>query len=296
MKKEKLITLIASIVSIVAIAYAVIITVQRNSAIIQYEEMKDLYDSTNKELLNYKMDPDKLKQEAYLAFKKEDDKEIKRIIELLEKYHIETPQCSEVKGYLTSLEKIREQRRLAEERKKEAEKRRKEAERIAKERNFKFDIRGIRLGMSRSDYNALISKLKSSGKLSLYDEGLYSMYWFRSNNKVEIKSYGANSPYDDTFTSSMDYSVILHSLPVFTNDILTSIEVLVWSMYDDNVIVGKTRNIDLIRRYISQTFDQIPTEKDNSYCWNKNRQTVILQKTRYSDWDGLIYYKLKLTR
>lgn len=100
MKKEKLITLIASIVSIVAIAYAVIITVQRNSAIIQYEEMKDLYDSTNKELLNYKMDPDKLKQEAYLAFKKEDDEGIKRAIELLEKYHIETPQCTEARGYL----------------------------------------------------------------------------------------------------------------------------------------------------------------------------------------------------
>ena len=296
MKKEKLITLIASIVSIVAIAYAVIITVQRNSAIIQYEEMKDLYDSTNKELLNYKMDPDKLKQEAYLAFKKEDDNEIKRIIELLEKYHIETPQCSEVKGYLTSLGKIREQRRLAEERKKEAEKRRKEAERIAREKNFKFDIQGIRLGMSRSDYNALISKLKSSGKLSLYDEGLYSMYWFRSNNKVEIKSYGANSPYNDTFTSPMDYSVILHSQPVFTNDILTSIDVLVWSMYDDNVIVGRTRNIDLIRRHIGQTFDQIPTEKDNSYCWNKNNQSVVLEKTRYADLEGLIYYKLKLTR
>ena len=220
----------------------------------------------------------------------------KGVIELLEKYHIETPQCTEVKGYLTSLEEIREQRRLAEKRKKEAEERRKEAERIAKERNFKFDIRGIKLGMSRSAYYSLISKLKSSGKLSLYDEGLYSMYWFRSNNKVEIKSYGANSPYDDTFTSPMDYSVILHSQPVFTNDILTSIDVLVWSMYDDNVIVGRTRNIDLIRRHISQTFDQIPTEKDNSYCWNKNRQTVILQKTRYSDWGGLIYYKLKLTR
>ena len=122
------------------------------------------------------------------------------------------------------------------------------------------------------------------------------MYWFRSNNKVEIKSYGANSPYDDTFTSSMDYSVILHSLPVFTNDILTSIEALVWSMYDDNVIVGKTRNIDLIRRYISQTFNQIPIEKDNCYCWNKNNQSVVLQKTRYADWGGLIYYKLKLTR
>ncbi|MBR3677390.1 MAG: hypothetical protein IKL60_00585 [Alistipes sp.] len=296
MKKEKLITLIASIVSIVAIAYAVIITVQRNSAIIQYEEMKDLYDSTNKELLNYKMNPDKLKQEAYLAFKKEDDEEIKRVIELLEKYHIETLQCTEVKGYLTSLEEIREQRRLAEKRKKEAEERRKEAERIAKERNFKFDIGGIKLGMSRSAYNSLISKLKSSGKLRLYDEGLYSMYWFSSNRMVEIKSYGANSPYDDTFASYIDYDIILHSKPIFTDGQLSSIEVLVSPIFGDNVIVGSTKNIDLLRDYLINKFDQSPTEKDNSYCWNKNNQSVVLEKTRYADWGGLIYYKLKLTR
>ena len=296
MKKETLITLIATIVSIVAIIYVIKIANERDSALLQYEQMKDLYNSANEELLKYKMNPDRLKQLAYDALKKEDDEAIKEAIRLLEKYHIETPQYAEARGYLKTLENKREQRRLAEERKKEAEKRRKEAERIAREKNFKFDIRGIRLGMSRSDYNALISKLKSSGKLSLYDEGLYSMYWFRSNNKVEIKSYGANSPYDDTFTSPMDYSVILHSQPVFTNDILTSIDVLVWSMYDDNVIVGRTRNIDLIRRHISQTFDQIPTEKDNSYCWNKNNQSVVLEKTRYADWGGLIYYKLKLTR
>lgn len=287
--KKNVYLVIVSILSIVLCLYLVRLSDERKKIKVAYQQLKELNASINNELLNYKMDPDKLKQEAYIAFKKEDDAEIKRVIKLLEKYHIETPQYAEVKGYLTTLAKIREQRRIAEEKKKESE-------RIARDKNFKFDIQGIKLGMSRSEYNNLTRKLKSSGKLSLYDEGLYSMYWFRSNNKVEIKSYGANSPYDDTFTSPMDYSVILHSLPVFTNDILTSIEVLVWSMYDDNVIVGKTRNIDLIRRHISQIFNQIPIEKDNCYCWNKNNQSVVLQKTRYADWGGLIYYKLKLTR
>ena len=53
MKKEKIITLIASIVSIVAIIYAIRVTNERNSAIIQYEQMKDLYNSANEELLKY---------------------------------------------------------------------------------------------------------------------------------------------------------------------------------------------------------------------------------------------------
>ena len=97
MKKGNLVTLVVLIVSIVAIVYAVRVTNERNSAIIQYEEMKELYNSTNEELLKYKMNPDRLKQLAYDAFKKEDDDAIKEAIKLLEKYHLETPQYAEAR-------------------------------------------------------------------------------------------------------------------------------------------------------------------------------------------------------
>lgn len=294
--KKNIYLVVVTILSIVMCFYCVGLSNMNKALKTQYQQLCDLNESINKELLNYKMDPDKLKQEAYLAFKNEDDEGIKKVVKLLEKYHIETPQCAEAKGYIETLAKIREQRRIAEERKKKAEEKRKEAERIARDKNFKFNIQGIKLGMSRSEYNNLISNLKSSGKLSLYDDNLYSMYWFRSNSKVKIKSYGANSAYNDTFTSPIEYSIILHSKPVFTNDLLTSIEVLVWSFYDDNVIVGCTKNIDLIRVHLNNIFDQSPIEKDNSYYWSKNKQSVVLQKTKYEDWGGLIYYKLRLTR
>ena len=135
--KKTIYLVVVTILSIVMCFYCVRLSNMNKALKTQYQQLCDLNESINKELLNYKMDPDKLKQEAYLAFKNEDDEGIKKVVKLLEKYHIETPQCAEAKGYIETLAKIREQRRIAEERKKKAEGKRKEAERIAKEKRKK---------------------------------------------------------------------------------------------------------------------------------------------------------------
>ena len=290
MKKGNLVTLIALIVSIVAIVFAVRVTNERNSAIIQYEEMKELYNSTNEESLKYKMNPDRLKQLAYDALKKEDDDAIKEAIKLLEKYHLETPQCAEARGYLKTLKNKREQKRIAEEKAKEAA-------RLAEERKFKFNICGIYLGMSEQEYNSLISKYKSSGKLHLYTETLYCMFWFRTAEEVEVKSYGARSARKDTFKMNADYDVILKDKPVFTNGKLSKMTFLISPSFEDAAIVSYKKNIDLISEYLDLTFDSNAICKNDWLYWSKNNQIVSLyNETQMDYWDGLTYYRLIMSR
>lgn len=256
----------------------------------QYKQLEAVYVAANAELLKYKMDPDRLQEQACQAFKDEDEEGLRQVITLLEQYHPQSNQHEKAKNYLKKLEDKKEERRIAEEKQREAA-------RLAEERKFFFDICGIKLGMSSSKYNALISRLKSSGKLSLYDRNLYSMFWFRSEKEVRVKSYGASSSNNQTFSIPMEYFVLLDKKPVFVEDKLVSLDFLVFATFDDGVIVENIKNIDLISDYVTSRFEKAPELHSDWWRWRKNNQMILLRKTKLvNEWDGLAYYRLKLTR
>ena len=236
--------------------------------------LKVLNKQLNKELLNFKMDPDKLKQEAYLAFKNEDDEEITRVVKLLEKYHIEKPQYAEAKGYLTTLANIREQRRIAEEQK------------------FKFDVCGIYIGMSYSEYRTLMNKYKSSGKLQSYTDNLYCIHWFRTEEEVEVKAYGARSSRKDTFKMKADFDVILEEDPTFKNGKLSRMSFLISPSFEDGAIVSSKKNLDLITEYIDLVYTNTPICRNEWLSWSRNYQTTNLYNNTLRDDNGLSYYRL----
>lgn len=225
-----------------------------------------------------KIDPDLLKSEALEAYAKDDIKSIINIVKLFEQHHPTSAQYADVKVLLKMWEERTEQARIAEEKK------------------FKFDICGIQLNMSRAQYGTLINRLRSKGTLSLYQDNLYSMFWFRSNQEFDIKSFGAKSAYSQTFQSPIEYSVLLDKTPEFVNNSLSSIEFLVYSLYEDGAIAGNTKNKDIISTYLSSVFGKEPISDGDWLVWTKNNQSVALDKRRIRDFGGLSYYRLKLTR
>ena len=160
MKKNILITIL--VIACVVLCFLNVGILQEKTKIItKNTQLQELNDSITKELFNYQMSPVKLQQKADVALDNEDEETIKEVIALLEKYHPESNQYTKVKNYLDTLFQRKEQRRIAE------------------EKRFRFDVCGIYVGMSKEQYNSHIRNLKSSGKLSLYTDGIYCMSWFR---------------------------------------------------------------------------------------------------------------------
>ena len=120
MKKNILITILV-IACVVLCCLNVGILQEKTKLITKNTQLQELTDSIAKELFNYQMSPNKLKEKADIALDNEDEETIKEVIALLEKYHPESNQYTKVKNYLDTLFQRKEQRRIAEEKRKQAE-------------------------------------------------------------------------------------------------------------------------------------------------------------------------------
>ena len=272
MKKNILITIL--VIACVVLCFLNVGILQEKTKIItKNTQLQELNDSITKELFNYQMSPVKLQQKADIALDNEDEETIKEVIALLEKYHPETSQYKTVKHYLRRLEFIREE----------------------EEKRFRFDVCGIYVGMSKDRYNSHIRDLKSSGKLSLYTDGIYCMSWFRTEEDVVVKAFGARSTREETFSMPSSYMVILCKLPTFVDGKLSSIELLLSPSFEDDAIVGTQKNIDFISNYLNSIFEREPVEQCHWLEWKKNEQSVELYKRTSYDDVGLPYYRLVLS-
>lgn len=277
MKKNILITILV-IACVVLCCLNVGMLQEKTKIITKNTQLQELNDSITKELFNYQMSPVKLQQKADVALDNEDEETIKEVIALLEKYHPESNQYTKVKNYLDTLFQRKEQRRIAE------------------EKRFRFDVCGIFVGMSKEQYNSHIRNLKSSGKLSLYTDGIYCMSWFRTEDDVVVKAFGARSTCKETFSMPASYMVILCKLPTFVDGKLSRIELLLSPSFEDDAIVGTQKNIDFISNYLNSIFEREPVEQCHWLEWKKNKQSVELYKRTSYDDVGLPYYRLVLSK
>ena len=102
MKKNILITILV-IACVVLCCLNVGILQEKTKIITENTQLQKSTDSIAKELFNYQMSPIKLQHKADVALDNEDEETIKEVIALLEKYHPESNQYTEVKNYLDTL-------------------------------------------------------------------------------------------------------------------------------------------------------------------------------------------------
>lgn len=161
-----------------------------------------------------------------------------------------------------------------------------------KNTDFKFSICNFYLGMSRSEYKKLIKNYKETGKMNIWDNNIYCMFWFRSSNTIPVREtrYSTN-----TFQSKQEFCIIFDTQPQFKNDKLTSISFLIEPSFD-NAILNGVNNKNILTEYISNIVGNKPI---NENSWESQTTKIVLkeQKIKSKYYDNIdTYYRITISR
>ncbi|WP_308502200.1 hypothetical protein [uncultured Alistipes sp.] len=161
---------------------------------------------------------------------------------------------------------------------------------ISEPTDFSFSICDFHLGMTQSEYEMLIKNYKKTGRLSIWDKNLYSMFWFRTSTTVpvRIKNSAQTSPLNQEF------SLIIDKQPQFTNNKLSLMSFLIEPLVDNTNLLG-VDNKNILAEHIST----IVGDKPINNRWEKQTTKIVLTEQRITGkyYDNVdTYYRITISQ
>ena len=156
--------------------------------------------------------------------------------------------------------------------------------------DFNLSICDFHLGMSRSEYEKLIKNYKKTGRLSIWDKNIYSMFWFRTSTTVPVRTKNSAQ----TIPLNQEFSLIIDEQPQFTNNKLSLMSFLIEPLVDNTNLLG-VDNKNILADYISKIVGNRPIE----YRWEKQTTKIVLTEQRITGkhYDNIdTYYRITISQ
>ena len=157
--------------------------------------------------------------------------------------------------------------------------------------DFNLSICNFHLGMTRTEYKNLIKSYKETGEMSIWDNNIYCMLWFKTSTRIPVREYKNSSK---TFPLNQEFSLIFDKQPQFQNNKLTSFSFLIEPLIDNTNLVG-VNNKNILVEYISNIIGSQPIGNR----WEKQTTNVVLteQKIKGKYYDNIdTYYRITISK
>lgn len=157
--------------------------------------------------------------------------------------------------------------------------------------DFNLSICNFHLGMTQSEYQNLIKNYKRTGEMSIWDNDIYCMLWFKTSTRIPVREYKNSSK---TFPLYQEFSLIFDREPQLKNNKLTSISFLIEPLIDNTNLVG-VNNKNILVEYITNTIG-VPPVGDS---WESQTTKIVLkeQKIKSKYYDNIdTYYRITISQ